>query len=104
MEQSLKTDTQTVLIVGRRDYVLQTFSDIVRKAGFTPLTLSTDEEVFKALRAKTYSVLLLGGGVEPNSRIAFREYVIQNRPQVKIIEHFGGPATLLDELRSAVRA
>lgn len=103
MEQSLKTDTQTVLIVGRRDYVLQTFSDIARKAGLNPLALSADEEVFKALRSRSYSVLLLGGGVEPNSRIAFREYVIQHRPEVKIIEHFGGPATLLDELRSAIR-
>jgi hypothetical protein len=104
MEQSLNIDVQTVLIAGRKDYIVQSYSEIAKKEGYQVLTAFTDEEVYKLLKGKTVNILLVGGGVEPNSRIGYREFIMQNNLETRMIEHFGGPATLPQELQSSSKA
>lgn len=92
----------TVLVVGRRDYVLETLGGLLTRAGYVVLTAMEDEQVIKLLKSKTPDVLLIGGGVEPNSRLGFRRFVVSQLPLVKIVEHFGGPATLVSEVNQAL--
>ncbi len=104
MEQSLNIDVQTVLVIGRKDYIVQTYSDIAQKEGYKVIVAYTDEEVYRALKSKSVNILLVSGGVEPNSKIAFREFIIQNGLSIRVVEHFGGPATLPNELQSTSKA
>jgi hypothetical protein len=46
--------------------------------------------------------VLIGGGVDPHDRLKIQELVKADVPHVKVIEHFGGPATILNEIRSAL--
>lgn len=92
----------TVLVVGRRDYVLETLGGLLSRAGYSVLTEMEDEHVIKTLKSKSPDVLLIGGGVEPNSRLGFRRFIVSQMPLVKIVEHFGGPATLVSEVNQAV--
>jgi DNA-binding NtrC family response regulator len=92
----------SVLVVARRDYVLETVGGVLMRSGYSVLTAMDDEQVIKLLKLNLPDVLLIGGGVEPNSRLAFRRFIVSQMPQVKIVEHFGGPATLVSEVGQAI--
>ena len=91
-----------VLVVGRRDYVLETLSGLLERAGYSVLTAMEDDQVIEKLKSAQPDLLLIGGGVEPNSRLGFRRFVVSQMPDVKIVEHFGGPATLVSEVNQAL--
>lgn len=93
--------TGKVAILGRRDYIIHALGDIVKKQGYDVLLCTADSEAMRAMKSSQVNVLLLSGGVEPNSRIALKQFIEDKCPQIKLIEHFGGPATLVDELNAA---
>ena len=92
----------SVLVVARRDYVLETLGGLLTRSGYSVLTARDDEQVIKLLKSNSPDVLLIAGGVEPNSRLGFRRFIVSQMPLVKIVEHFGGPATLVSEVDQAI--
>lgn len=100
----METEKQeySVLVVARRDYVIETLGGLLTRSGYSVLTAMEDERVIKLLKSKSPDVLLIGGGVEPNSRLGFRRFIVSQMPLVKIVEHFGGPATLVSEVDQAI--
>jgi len=92
---------RSVVILGRRDYILQALGDIVKKQDCDVHLCNSDSEAMRMMKSTQANVLLLSGGVEPNSRIALKTFIAEKCPQSQVMEHFGGPATLVEELKVA---
>lgn len=91
-----------VLVVGRRDYIIDNVRKILAPKGFEVFAAMNDNDVFDTLKSKSIDVLFLGGSVEPNSKRDFAEFIEEHCPNTKMIEHFGGPATILSEVQAAL--
>ncbi|MDI3407912.1 hypothetical protein QIS96_29370 [Streptomyces sp. B-S-A6] len=50
----------------------------LRGDGFDAEGVSTDEEARKLLGAEEFGVLIIGGGVEPDSRAALKEFAAEH--------------------------
>ena len=100
-EQQTKMPARLVYVVDKHEYVLENMRKILQKAGFETSGSTDPEKVMRTLRETSFDVLLLGGGIAPNHRAAYIEYIQNHKPEVRIVEHFGGPATILHEVNMA---
>jgi DNA-binding NtrC family response regulator len=91
-----------ILVIGKHDYILEKVESILRNGGFETEGALEEAAVIKMLMQNDFDALLIGGGVSPHSRISFLEYIQSYKPHIRVIEHFGGPATILDEVRQAL--
>lgn len=103
-EQTTKTQARLVYVVDKHEYVLENMRTILQKAGFETSGSTDPEKVMRTLRETSFDLLLLGGGIAPNHRMAYIEYIHNHKPEIRIVEHFGGPATILQEVNLAFDA
>lgn len=67
------------LVLGRSPARVTEVLDTLRADGFDAEGVSTDEEARKLLEAEEFGVLIIGGGVEPDSRAAISEFAAEHR-------------------------
>ncbi len=85
-----------ILIIGRHVEILQTVLRLVNNnPDWNATGAVTDEEALTVFNAQPFKLVLLGGGIEPESEeelsAAFREH----NPDIIIVEHYGGGSGLL---------
>lgn len=98
--EEMTTSKQTILVVGHRDYVVENVRTLLEREGFeTHGLLSDQEDLQKRLTQHEYQLLLIGGGVDPHIKATIGTWLKEARPLVPMIEHSGGPATVLPEVR-----
>ena len=102
MEQIQEVKQQTILVVGRHDYIVENISQILEPNGFNVFSATSDEDVLKILKGQEVDVLFIGGAVEPNSRFIYTSYLAENSAHTKYVEHYGGPATILSEIQGVL--
>jgi len=85
-----------ILAIGRHEQILGT---VVRLINNNPewegIGALTDKEAVQQFDHQVIDIILLCGGIEPESEINLRAYFIAHRPQVIIIQHYGGGSGLL---------
>ncbi len=91
-----------VLVVGNHDYILRNVESLLQKAGFETAGHTEEEQALDYIRYNPLDAVLIGGGVDPHVRLKISQLVKADFPSVKLIEHFGGPATILTEVQSAL--
>lgn len=69
------------LVLGRMPARVTEVLATLRADGFDAEGVSTDEEARKLLETKAFGVLIVGGGVEPDSRAALKEFAAQHQVQ-----------------------
>ncbi|MFN8699071.1 MAG: hypothetical protein ACK5XQ_07075 [Flavobacteriales bacterium] len=94
--------TRRVLVVGNHDYILRNVESLLQKAGFETAGHTEEEQALDYIRYNPLDAVLIGGGVDPHVRLKISQLVKSDFPSVKLIEHFGGPATILTEVQSAL--
>ncbi|MEU6200083.1 hypothetical protein [Streptomyces sp. NPDC047061] len=67
------------LVLGRTPARVTAVLDTLRTDGFDAEGVSTDEEARKLLETGEFGVLIIGGGVGPESRAAFKELAAGHR-------------------------
>ncbi|MFJ8750137.1 hypothetical protein ACIREO_12515 [Streptomyces sp. NPDC102441] len=67
------------LVLGRAPARVTEVLATLRADGFEAEGVSTDEEARKLLEAEEFGVLIIGGGVEPASRAAIKEFAAEHR-------------------------
>ncbi|WP_326668457.1 hypothetical protein [Streptomyces sp. NBC_01257] len=67
------------LVLGRTPARVTDVLATLRADGFDAEGVSTDEEARKRLAAGEFGVLIIGGGVEPDSRAALKEFAAEHR-------------------------
>lgn len=85
-----------ILVIGRHPEILAT---VVRLVNNNPDWNATgclsDEEAIAAFSTQDFKVVLLGGGVDEISEYKLNEYFRAEKPNIKIVQHFGGGSGLL---------
>ena len=85
-----------VLVLGRYAEIVNTIVRLIDQwEGFTAVASSTVDEMIGCLHAEPYVVLLVGAGFSTEQEKEIREKAKEIRPEIKIIEHFGGGSGLL---------
>jgi hypothetical protein len=85
-----------ILVIGRHPEILAT---VVRLVNNNPDWNATgclsDEDAIVAFGAQDFKVVLMGGGVDEISESKLNEYFCTEKPEIKIVQHFGGGSGLL---------
>ncbi|MEU1465706.1 hypothetical protein ABZ467_34665 [Streptomyces sp. NPDC005727] len=69
------------LVLGRSPARVTEVLATLRADGFDAEGVSTDEEAQKLLESEEFGVLIIGGGVEPDSRVTLKEFAAKHRVQ-----------------------
>ncbi|MFI6874443.1 hypothetical protein ACIBL6_13455 [Streptomyces sp. NPDC050400] len=67
------------LVLGRTPARVTGVLDTLRADGFDVEGVSTDEEALKLLETEQFGVLIIGGGVGPESRASIKEFAARHR-------------------------
>lgn len=85
-----------ILVIGRHPEILAT---VVRLVNNNPDWNATgclsDEEAIAAFPTQDFKVVLLGGGVDELSEGKLNAFFCSKKPDIKIVQHFGGGSGLL---------
>ncbi len=91
-----------VVVYGKHDYIIQNVQDLLTRGDFTSAGFTVLPEAIDYIRMNPLDVIIIGGGVDPRDRAEIQKLVSSELSHVKIIEHFGGPATIINEVKSAL--
>ncbi|WP_221452782.1 hypothetical protein [Mucilaginibacter sp. FT3.2] len=94
-----------ILVIGRHPEILAT---VVRLVNNNPDWIATgcqtDDEAIQAFDEQAFAMVLLGGGIPPESETRLSAYFIGCNPHIRIVQHYGGGSGLLTaEIYEALR-
>jgi hypothetical protein len=92
-----------VLVVGRHAERMSAVRDLLDRGGYAVSGALVDAQVIARMQTDAPEVLVIGGGVEPASRAALTSAFAERRPGRAVVEHFGGPAGLVEAVRRGAR-
>ena len=97
------TSAQKSLVVfGKHDYIVENAVNMLTKNGYQATGFTGVDEVIQHLSTSTLDAIFIGGGVDPHDRLAIKNIVDTQHGHIKMIDHFGGPATILAEVAQAI--
>jgi hypothetical protein len=99
----VQVETIHVLVFGKHEYIVSNVKTQLEKAEFKCSGSVVLTEALEYLKANNPQLLVIGGGVDPHDRIKIQDYIKAGAMSTKIVEHFGGPATVLLEVREVLR-
>ncbi|WP_426670650.1 hypothetical protein ACPPVU_05310 [Mucilaginibacter sp. McL0603] len=89
-------DKIQILVIGRNPEIVQTVVRLINNNPAWNATFAlTDEEAIKHFESQSFNLVLLGGGIEPESDSLLRHEFITRNPNITIIQHYGGGSGLL---------
>ncbi len=90
-----------IVVYGKYDYIVDNIRSLIEKADYTASGFSVFAETMDYLRMNAFDAVVIGGGVDPHDRIEIQKLIDADFKHAKLIEHYGGPATVITELTSA---
>lgn len=88
-----------VLVIGRHAELLTKITGMLKKHGFDAKGKMTNEEALLIFKSEIIDAVIIGGGVDEESRNLFHKEFPEINPKVKIID--AHPQTVLDDLNAA---
>lgn len=85
-----------ILVVGRNLEIVQTVVRLINNNptwNATPAVTNLD--AISLFQSRPFTLVLLGGGIEPESDAMLREAFTSHNPKITIIQHYGGGSGLL---------
>ncbi|MBX7051545.1 MAG: hypothetical protein K1X54_05885 [Flavobacteriales bacterium] len=92
-----------IVIFGKHEYILRNVQTLLDKADFTSEGFVQLPEILDYIKMNPLDAVLIGGGVDPHDRLKVQDLIRSHFPHVKVVEHYGGPATIIPELHQALR-
>ena len=88
--------TTPILVIGRHPEILKTVVRLVNNnTEWNATGCITDEEAIALFNTQEFTLVLLGGGIEEASEKALGDYFKSVKPNIKIVQHYGGGSGLL---------
>src|SRR5882757_8134408 len=85
-----------ILVIGRHPEILATVVRLVNNnPDWNATGCITDEEAVSAFNDQEFALVLLGGGIEKKSEDELCTYFRITKPDIKIVQHYGGGSGLL---------
>lgn len=89
-------DKTQILVIGRNPEIVQTVVRLINNnPAWSATHALTDDEAIRHFETQTFNLVLLGGGIEPASDQYLRQAFTSRRPDITIIQHYGGGSGLL---------
>lgn len=88
-----------ILVIGRHETLLAKVTTMLEQQGYHAIGRQNNEEAIEAFKSNTFDAVIIGGGVDPESRKLFHAQFPKINPQVKIIDSH--PQTVLSDLQEA---
>jgi hypothetical protein len=92
-----------IVVFGKHDYIVENAQNLLNKGGYTTSGFVEVAGAIEFLKSQPVDAVFMGGGVDPHDRIAIKAVIDADFQHVKIIDHFGGPATILTEAGNAFK-
>jgi hypothetical protein len=95
-----------VLVVGRQEEIMETVLHLINNTpDWEAVGALEDEAAIELFQQRRFDLVLIGGGVEPESDAKLRAIFRFQNPLIRIVQHFGGGSRLLfAEIREALDA
>ena len=91
-----KLSVVRIIAIGRHPEILATVVRLINNNQAWHATgCLTDEEAIATFDLQQCTLILLGGGIEPESEQKLCAYFIDRKPEIKIVQHYGGGSGLL---------
>lgn len=90
---------QRILIIGRHADLLVRVVDLLNQQGYHAIGKMTNDEAIAIFASQPFDAVIIGGGVDDNSRALFRKEFLRLNPSIKII--IAHPQTVLADLKEA---
>ena len=85
-----------ILVIGRHPEILATVVRLVNNnPAWNATGCQTDDEAIQAFDAQGFTLVLLGGGIPPESENRLSQYFRNCNPDIRIVQHYGGGSGLL---------
>jgi DNA-binding NtrC family response regulator len=97
--KNLMGHNEKVLVIGRHADMLTKITEMLKQHGYNAIGKQWNEEAIAAFKADTFQAVIIGGGVDAESRSFFHKEFPKINPAVKIID--AHPQTVLSDLKSA---
>lgn len=93
-----------ILAIGRNPEIMAVVNRLLNTPeNRTGTTVTTDEEALAAFQNTTFDLVLLCAGISEEEGAALTAQLLQLRPGVPVIRHYGGGSGLLDnEIQAAL--
>jgi TPP-dependent trihydroxycyclohexane-1,2-dione (THcHDO) dehydratase len=98
----VQVDTVHALVFGKHDYIVSNVKSQLERAEFKCSGSVVLSQALEYLKANHPQLIVIGGGVDPHDRIKIQKSILEWSLTTRIVEHFGGPATVLSEVRDAL--
>ncbi len=90
---------EKVLVIGRHESMLAKVTAMLKQHNYRAVGKQSNEEAIAAFTTDTFDAVIIGGGVDTESRNHFHTEFQKINPKVKIID--GHPQTVLSDLQHA---
>ena len=85
-----------ILVVGRNPEIVQTVVRLINNnPAWNATHALTDADAISIFQNQAFTLVLLGGGIEPESDALLRQAFTSHNPNITIIQHYGGGSGLL---------
>ena len=93
-------DKPLIYLFGRNPALMTIVDQQLKASGINARGFMEEGELTKALESGEAGMLVIGGGVEPDPRQRVKE--LCGRLGVLVLEHWGGPQMLPDDIEDAL--
>ncbi len=90
---------EKILVIGRHPDMLLKVTDMLKQHNYFAIGEQFNDEALATFKANDIAAVLIGGGVDDESRFFFHEVFHKINPKVKIIDSH--PQTVLASLKAA---
>ena len=98
----VQVETVHALVFGKHEYIVSNVKAQLEKAEFNCSGSVVLSQALEYLKANQPQLIVIGGGVDPHDRIKIQKSIREWSLTTRMVEHFGGPATVLSEVREAL--
>ncbi len=93
----------SILILGKHSSMMQRVLSFLHSNGYVNTKgVLTNVEVKNELLSHHYQLLIIGGSIDNETRNMIQQLIKENYLGTKTIQHFGNPASLIAEIKTAV--
>ncbi len=90
---------EKILVIGRHTDMLIKITNMLKQHNYVAIGEQFNDEALATFKANTFDAVLLGGGVDDESREFFHKEFLKINPKIKIIDSH--PHTVLSSLKEA---
>jgi PleD family two-component response regulator len=98
LNKTVMEQIKKVLVIGRHPAMLKNVLELLKEKGYDTVGASTNEAAIAAFREGTIQAVVIGGGVDAESRTLFHTLFKDINPSAGIID--AHPETILPQLKA----